>query len=280
MEILGASIESLFEKCSRKFTLKTVLYLAVQMLERVKHVHERNLVHRDLKPDNFLTGYGETYRNKIFLIDFGLCMKYRSSSTKEHIPLKTGKSLTGTVRYASINAHKGYQQSRRDDLESLGYILIYFLKSKLPWQGLKAKKMEDKLQLILDKKVKLSIQDLCSNIPQEFAIYLEYCRNLKYSQEPDYDFLFSLFYGLIKKDELDPNLIEFDWFNLNKKTNKDLDGEHIQSPLNKSAIVSKNGVALNNLSLNVSNGHNLSSNDLFRKSSLVNGVRRKNTGVS
>ncbi len=108
MEILGQSIEYYFEKCRKMFSLQTVIFLAIQMIQRIKHVHQKNLIHRDLKPENFLTGIGEKNKYKIYLIDFGLCSKYRSSSTKEHIPMKTGKSLTGTARYASINSHKGY----------------------------------------------------------------------------------------------------------------------------------------------------------------------------
>jgi serine/threonine protein kinase len=108
MEILGPDLEFLFEKCGRKLSIRAVLYLAIQMIERVKYIHEKNLIHRDLKPENFLIGYDDNIKNKIYLIDFGLCSKYRSASTKEHIPMKTGKSLTGTARYASINAHRGY----------------------------------------------------------------------------------------------------------------------------------------------------------------------------
>ncbi len=109
MEVLGTNLEKHFEKCNKKFSLKTVLFLAVQMLQRIKHVHNRNLIHRDLKPENFLTGLTEEDKEKkIYLIDFGLCSKYRSSSTKKHIEMRKGRSLTGTARYASINAHYGY----------------------------------------------------------------------------------------------------------------------------------------------------------------------------
>jgi serine/threonine protein kinase len=108
MEILGPNLENLFGKCGNNLSIRAVSFLAIQMLERIKYIHDKNLVHRDLKPENFLIGCEENTKNKVYLIDFGLCAKYRSSSTKEHIPMKTGKSMTGTARYASINAHKGY----------------------------------------------------------------------------------------------------------------------------------------------------------------------------
>ncbi|XP_029416188.1 casein kinase I-like, partial [Nannospalax galili] len=122
MDLLGPSLEDLFNYCSRKFTVKTVLMLADQMINRLEYLHTKNFIHRDLKPENFLMGSGYNC-NKLFLIDFGLAKKYRDSRTKQHVPYKEGKKLTGTARYASINAHLGIQQSRRDDMESLGYVL-------------------------------------------------------------------------------------------------------------------------------------------------------------
>ncbi|VDP12314.1 unnamed protein product [Onchocerca flexuosa] len=117
MDLLGPSLEDLFNFCSRRFTMKTVLMLADQMIGRIEYVH----------PDNFMMGIGR-HCNKLFLIDFGLAKKYRDSRTRAHIPYREDKNLTGTARYASINAHLGIEQSRRDDMESLGYVLMYFNK--------------------------------------------------------------------------------------------------------------------------------------------------------
>ncbi|KAL8211824.1 UNVERIFIED_CONTAM: Casein kinase I isoform alpha, partial [Gekko kuhli] len=136
MDLLGPSLEDLFNFCSRRFTMKTVLMLADQMISRIEYVHTKNFIHRDIKPDNFLMGIGR-HCNKLFLIDFGLAKKYRDNRTRQHIPYREDKNLTGTARYASINAHLGIEQSRRDDMESLGYVLMYFNRTSLPWQGLK-----------------------------------------------------------------------------------------------------------------------------------------------
>jgi len=127
MDILGPSLEDLFNFCSRKFTLKTVLFLAHELLTKIEYIHERSFIHRDIKPGNFLIGR-KNKANQVYVIDFGLAKKYRDSQTHSHIPLVEHKSLIGTARYASVNAHLGFEVSRRDDLESLGFLLIYFIR--------------------------------------------------------------------------------------------------------------------------------------------------------
>ncbi|KAM3178524.1 Casein kinase I isoform alpha [Hymenolepis weldensis] len=136
MDLLGPSLEELFNFCGRCFTMKTVLMLVDQILWRLEFIHARHFIHRDIKPDNFLMGIGK-HCNKVFIIDFGLAKKFRDGRTRRHIAYRENKALTGTARYASINAHAGIEQSRRDDLESLGYVLMYFLCGSLPWQGLR-----------------------------------------------------------------------------------------------------------------------------------------------
>ena len=159
MDHLGASLEELFRKCGRKFSLKTVLMLADQMIQRVEYIHSRLYLHRDIKPDNFLIGRGKR-QHYVYIVDFGLTKRYRDAKTGQHIPYKDGKSLTGTARYASLNTHIGVEQSRRDDLECLGFVLIYFLKGGLPWQGVKAKDRTEKYEIIKEMKINTPIEDL------------------------------------------------------------------------------------------------------------------------
>ncbi|KAJ7422755.1 Casein kinase I isoform delta [Pitangus sulphuratus] len=164
MELLGPSLEDLFNFCSRKFSLKTVLLLADQMISRIEYIHSKNFIHRDVKPDNFLMGLGKK-GNLVYIIDFGLAKKYRDARTHQHIPYRENKNLTGTARYASINTHLGIEQSRRDDLESLGYVLMYFNLGSLPWQGLKAATKRQKYERISEKKMSTPIEVLCKGYP-------------------------------------------------------------------------------------------------------------------
>eukprot|EP01126_Amoeba_proteus_P039404 TRINITY_DN4150_c0_g1_i3.p1 TRINITY_DN4150_c0_g1~~TRINITY_DN4150_c0_g1_i3.p1 ORF type:complete len:286 (-),score=40.22 TRINITY_DN4150_c0_g1_i3:484-1233(-) len=135
----------------------------------------------------------------IYLIDFGLAKKYRDTRSNEPLPYRENKPLTGTVRYSSINTHLGIEQSRRDDLEALGYMFLYFLRGSLPWQGLKANTKEDKYKLITCFKIETSVEDLVSIFPKEFGIYLYYCRSLCFHATPDYKFLRELFLNLLTK---------------------------------------------------------------------------------
>lgn len=132
MDLLGPSLEDLLQSCKRSFDLKTVLMIAIQMIKRIEKVHEERIIHRDIKPDNFLIGGTETTKDNVYIIDFGLAKCYKNSEG-EHIPYKDGKNLTGTARYASIATHKGIEQSRRDDLETIGHVILYLLKGQLPW---------------------------------------------------------------------------------------------------------------------------------------------------
>lgn len=187
IDLLGDSLEEKLEFCGGKFSMKTTLMVGDQILKRIEHLHKVKVIHRDLKPSNLLVGTG-IQSQTIFLVDFGKAKKYMDSEDV-HIKMKNNKLPVGNVRYTSVNADKGHDQSRLDDLEALIYILIYFLKSKLPWQGLRASTICEKYKLIRATKAKTTPDVLCQGLPQEFAEMLEYVRLLKFDEKPDYSLI-------------------------------------------------------------------------------------------
>ena len=209
MELLGQSLENLFQSQNKSFSIKTACMLGIQMVDRIEYIHSRKIIHRDIKPDNFVMGRGSK-SHIVYILDFGLSKKYWSSSHKCHIPFITGKKLTGTARYASINALSGFEQSRRDDLESIGYIIMYFIRGSLPWQGLKVNNKDERYKKIGEKKRDTSAKDLCSGFPSEFETFVSYTRNLEFTEVPDYNYLRNLLKNIIKKSS---STIDFyyDW---------------------------------------------------------------------
>ncbi|KAI2624943.1 casein kinase I [Hypoxylon sp. NC1633] len=231
IDLLGPSLEDLFDHCNRRFSIKTVVMVAKQMLSRVQTIHEKNLIYRDIKPDNFLIGRpGTKAANVIHVVDFGMAKQYRDPKTKQHIPYRERKSLSGTARYMSINTHLGREQSRRDDLEALGHVFMYFLRGGLPWQGLKAATNKQKYEKIGEKKQTTPIKDLCEGFPDEFSKYLTYVRNLGFEDTPDYDYLRELFTQALKNTgEVEDG--EYDWMKISKEsTSKGWDVMHKPGP--------------------------------------------------
>lgn len=190
-----------------------------QMIQRIEYIHNRNFIHRDIKPDNFCIGLNKT-SNKIFILDFGLAKRYIQRDGK-HIPYREGKNLTGTARYASVNTHLGIEQACRDDMESIGYVCMYFLRGMLPWQGLKANNKRDKYERIKEKKLTTSIEVLCKGYPAEFTKYLSLTRNLRFDERPNYASMRASFKELFNQNgyKLD---YQYDWVILaEKRTNLD-----------------------------------------------------------
>lgn len=218
MDLLGLSCEALFEKCNRKFSLKTVLLIAYQMTLRVEYLHNNLYIHRDIKPENFVVGT-DSKQNFVYIIDYGLCKKYRNWRTNEHIPYIEDKALTGTARYASLNTHLGIEQSRRDDLECLAYVFIYFLKGKLPWQDINATEKQDRYEAIKQAKLTMPINEICSDLPNEFSEFLRYSRQLGFTEDPDYNYLKNLFEGLRCRNKFEFDYV-FDWTGKEKKDKK------------------------------------------------------------
>ncbi|KAH9012867.1 kinase-like protein [Lactarius pseudohatsudake] len=210
LDLLGQLLEDLFVSRHFKFTVHTVLLLADQLVCHLKYIHSRNFIHCDLKPSNIVIGLG-TQANMVYLIDFGLSKEYRDPYTNKHIPPDTNLGLTGTATFASINSHLGLELERRDDMESLAYILIYFLRGHLPWQGLPHGSQD-----IVECKQRTTPRDLCDGLPVEFCTFLEYCRSLSFEKKPDYGYISSLFDSLSLREGFQHDS-PFDWDGTNNE---------------------------------------------------------------
>jgi serine/threonine protein kinase len=206
MDLLGPSLESLLSK-HKRFGMKTIILLAMSMIDIMKHIHTCGYIHRDIKPDNFAIGYDNT--SKLYCIDFGLSKKFLKKNG-EHINFSDKKRFCGTARYASIAAHINQEQSRKDDLESILYILVYMYKGKLPWQGIKHKDKKERYRLIGEKKQQVTPDELCEGMSKEFVVFLKYVRNLDFDEKPHYSALKKMFLKLYKSRNYKNDKLEWE----------------------------------------------------------------------
>ena len=209
-ELLGQNLEDVFSSlCQKQFSLQTVIHLGEQMLNRIEFLHSKGFIHCDIKPENFVIGSGAK-KNIIYLIDFGISKRYKNLKTKVHIPYQEGQTMKGTARYTSINSHLGVSLSRRDDLESLAYCLIYFYKGSLPWQYVKNNNENEKYQHLMEMKIEFERYSFFKELPDNLKKFLQYTKNLEFEETPDYRYLRKLLKGMSSEDT-NSNEYVFDW---------------------------------------------------------------------
>ena len=204
MDLLGPDLDELFDHCNRQFTDKTILQFGDRVITLLEQIHRCGYIYRDMKPQNFLIGLGTNGTSDIYLLDFGL------SKSIQNVKNRKGRGLVGTARYASINAHRGDPPSYRDDMESLGYILIYFCRGALPWSGLKAKTTKEKYAKIANKKMEVSLKDLCKGYDQGYAQFIQVCRSVRAGDPVDYNKLRNILKGIAKRKNIQYDGI-YDW---------------------------------------------------------------------
>ena len=213
MDLLGPTLEDILQDTkTKKFTLKTCLMVLKQIIERLNIIHKVGIIHRDLKPENLLVP--KNIRNAlIYLIDYGLSKKYIDNKNDMHIPFKNDRSITGTIRYISINTHKGFEQSRRDDIESACYITIYFLNGQLNWDGIKCKTKDEKIQKIMEKKEEFKNNKEYRKLPLALSQIFQYVYNLGFEDNPNYEYIFCIINKELEKFEGETNYEKslYDW---------------------------------------------------------------------
>ena len=256
MPLLGKSLLDMFILRPSSININDICISSLQILDRIEWVHVNNVVYRDIKPENFL--FGKNDNDVLYLIDFGLCRKYRSSKTGQHISPKNLGKFTGTSRYASVYAMAGNEQSRRDDIESIGYMIIYFMKKKLPWQGIRGNSYKECYHKLFLMKKHMDLEILCRGLPKEVLEYMKYAKNLKFEQEPNYKYLKNLFQNILNKNKINIDNYILSW--RRDDNNQTLKKDH-------STIIKNNPINTIN--------HNNKTQKLQRKTSPPNKIYKK-----
>ena len=202
--LMGPNLKKLFIRCgSNKFPEKTVANIGIEVLKRLKNLHNKGIQHRDIKPENLCWGYFSSNKNEnkksIILIDFDLS-EYYLNSNGNHYEYKKKSEFVGTLKYSLLNTINYRRQSRRDDLEALIYVLIYFLKGYLPWEDHLDLSSKEEFNYFKNQKEKYSIAPLCCDIPREFGFLFENIRNLGFDSTPDYDIYINILEKFIEKN--------------------------------------------------------------------------------
>ena len=271
MDYLGPNLDTIMNKLPsdnniKKFTTKTSLMIMIQAIERLKSLHEKGIIHRDIKPENFVIGPKNKERI-IYLIDFGLSKKI--SNDKILPTIKADRNIIGTMRYISMNTHQGYEQGRRDDLESLFYIIIYFIKGELPWQNIKCKTRQEKYNKIFEIKKKVTEDgELVEDLPLEMKKMLEYILGLNFAERPNYLMMKKAIELILNKLNYS-NDLQFDWYNLdflnylyltrnnmNEKEKIKENKKETKEETNKDKNIITNNIAMKLNTINNINGYN------------------------
>jgi len=211
LDLLGPNLEDILHYTkAKKFSLQTSIMIFIQILSRLKFIHENKIIHRDLKPENFLVD-SNTREKTLYLVDFGLAKKFVTSENK-HIPFKKNRPIAGTVRFISLNTHKGFEQSRRDDVESLVYILMYHVLGQLPWDNVKCKNKEEKYEKIFEIKNAFKFSQEFKKLPDEIKEIYEAVLLIEFEAKPNYDYYENLAEKCLEKfNENDFFDDLFDW---------------------------------------------------------------------
>ena len=207
LELVGQDLLQ-FYKRFRRFSLKTVCKIGCSLITILQKIHEKGVVHRDLKPENVAVGLDKT-NSLIYLLDFGIAKEFLENG--KHIPYMEGRPFIGTIRFASLAAHKGVELSRKDDLESLGYLLVFFLKGKLPWQIGKKMTQTERKKTVAGLKENMKLEELCMKLPITFINFLKYVKNLSFKEKPNYDYLKGLLVTLAFENKMDLEDNNWDW---------------------------------------------------------------------